>query len=127
MMLRLHTAACDRAAAAFLFRELLGLLGGNVDKEIVKEDGVGLAIEDCIPAGKASKPFWARGADMIGYSVNSFRFSNLEFKETGFPTSTQLVRMKIGLEDTNRILEVSISIFISYIISYHIRCRSHCI
>ncbi|KAK1428783.1 hypothetical protein QVD17_17623 [Tagetes erecta] len=105
VMLRLHTAACDRAAAAFLFREMLGLLGGNVDKEIVKEDGVGLAIEDCIPAGKANKPFWARGADMIGYSVNSFRFSNLEFKETGFPTSTQLVRMKIGLEETNRILE----------------------
>ncbi|KAI3830115.1 hypothetical protein L1987_04249 [Smallanthus sonchifolius] len=104
VVLRLHTAACDRAAAAFLFRELLGLLGGGVEKEIVKEDGLGLAIEDCIPAGKANKPFWARGADMIGYSVNSFRFSNLEFKETGFPNSTQLVRMKIGLDDTERIL-----------------------
>ncbi|KAJ0622056.1 putative chloramphenicol acetyltransferase-like domain superfamily [Helianthus annuus] len=104
VVLRLHTAACDRAAAAFLFRELLGLLGGGGDKEIVKEDGVGLAIEDCVPAGKASKPFWARGADMIGYSVNSFRFSNLEFKENGVPNSTQLVRMKIGVEDTEKIL-----------------------
>ncbi|KAJ0809198.1 putative chloramphenicol acetyltransferase-like domain superfamily [Helianthus annuus] len=104
VVLRLHTAACDRAAAAFLFRELLGLLGGGGDKEIVKEDGVGLAIEDCVPAGKASKPFWARGADMIGYSVNSFRFSNLEFKENGVPNSTHLVRMKIGVEDTEKIL-----------------------
>ncbi|MFS7903665.1 putative chloramphenicol acetyltransferase-like domain superfamily [Helianthus anomalus] len=107
VVLRLHTAACDRAAAAFLFRELLGLLGGGGDKEIVKEDGVGLAIEDCVPAGKASKPFWARGADMIGYSVNSFRFSNLEFKENGVPNSTQLVRMKIGVEDTEKILSAS--------------------
>ncbi|KAL8258692.1 hypothetical protein R6Q59_026645 [Mikania micrantha] len=104
MVVKLHTAACDRAAAAFLFRELLGLLGGGVDREIVKEDGVGLAIEDCIPAGKANKPFWVRGADMIGYSVNSFRFSNLEFKETGVPVSTQLIRLKIGLDYTNQIL-----------------------
>ncbi|KAM0051385.1 putative chloramphenicol acetyltransferase-like domain superfamily [Helianthus debilis subsp. tardiflorus] len=122
VVLKLHTAACDRAAAAFLFRELLGLLGGGGDKEIVKEDGVGLAIEDCVPAGKASKPFWARGADMIGYSVNSFRFSNLEFKENGVPNSTQLVRMKIGVEDTEKILSVSgliLILFVSYlIISY---------
>ncbi|XP_076887762.1 uncharacterized protein LOC143538004 [Bidens hawaiensis] len=104
VVLRLHTAACDRAAAAFLFRELLGLLGGGAEKENAKEEGVGLAIEDCIPAGKANKPFWARGADMLRYSVNSFRFSNLDFKETGFPTSTQLVRMKIGSEDTEKIL-----------------------
>ncbi|KAI7747524.1 hypothetical protein M8C21_016726, partial [Ambrosia artemisiifolia] len=104
LVLKLHTAACDRAAAAFLFRELVGLMGGDVDKEVVKEDRVGLAIEDCVPAGKANKPFWARGADMIGYSVNSFRFSNLEFKENGLPVSTQLVRMKIGVEDTERIL-----------------------
>ncbi|XP_076900185.1 uncharacterized protein LOC143554271 [Bidens hawaiensis] len=106
VVLRLHTAACDRAAAAFLFRELLGLLGGGAEKENAKEVGVGLAIEDYIPAGKANKPFWARGADMLGYSVNSFRFSNLDFKETGFPTSTQLVRMKIGSEDTEKILSL---------------------
>ncbi|KAI3830116.1 hypothetical protein L1987_04250 [Smallanthus sonchifolius] len=104
VVLRLHTAACDRAAAAFLVRELLGLLGGGGEREIVKEEGLGFAIEDCIPAGKANKPFWARGADMIGYSVNAFRFSNLEFKETGFPNSTQFVRLKIGVEDTDRIL-----------------------
>ncbi|KAK9057668.1 hypothetical protein SSX86_022504 [Deinandra increscens subsp. villosa] len=104
VVLRLHTVACDRAAAAFLVRELLGLLGGGVEREIVTEERLGLAIEDCIPAGKANKPFWARGADMIGYSVNSFRFSNLEFKEAGFPNSTQFVRLKIGSDDTDRIL-----------------------
>lgn len=102
VVLRLHTAVCDRAAAAFLLRELLGLIGDG-EKEIVKEEGLGLAIEDCVPSGKANKPFWARGADMLGYSVNSFRFSNLEFKEPGFPNSTQFVRLKIGLEDTDRI------------------------
>ncbi|KVI03552.1 uncharacterized protein LOC112513120 [Cynara cardunculus var. scolymus] len=106
VILQLHTGVCDRASAAFLLRELLGLLGdgGGGEREIVKENGVGLAIEDCIPAGKANKPFWARGVDMLGYSVNSFRFSNLEFKETGKPTSTEFVRLNIGLDDTDRIL-----------------------
>ncbi|XP_076887744.1 uncharacterized protein LOC143537979 [Bidens hawaiensis] len=106
VVLRLHTAVCDRAAARFLVRELIWLISGAGEIESVKEEGMGFAIEDCIPAGKANKPFWARGADMIGYSVNAFRFSNLEFKEVGFPNSTQLVRLKIGLEDTNRILSV---------------------
>nr|XP_043610696.1 uncharacterized protein LOC122582377 [Erigeron canadensis] len=104
VVLRLHTAVCDRAAAAFLLRELLDLLFGDGNKEIVNENGLGLAIEDCVPAGKASKPFWTRGADMLGYSVNSFRFSNLEFKESGFPKETKFVRLRIGREDTERIL-----------------------
>lgn len=104
VVLRLHTAVCDRAAAAFLLRELLGLFGG-INGEIVKEEGLGLSIEECVPAGKASKPFWARGADMLGYSVNSFRFSNLEFKASGFPKGTEFVRMRIGADDTARILE----------------------
>ncbi|KAL7599064.1 hypothetical protein Lser_V15G26432 [Lactuca serriola] len=107
VVLRLHTGVCDRTAAAFLLRELLGLIAageGCVDKEIVKEDGMGLPIEDCIPAGKANKPFWARGVDMLGYSVNSFRFSHLDFKANGLPDSTQYVRMQIGLEDTDQIL-----------------------
>ncbi|KAI3811650.1 hypothetical protein L1987_21376 [Smallanthus sonchifolius] len=105
VVLRLHTAVCDRAAAACLMREFLVLFcNGGVD--MVKDDGLGLglAVEDCIPAGKANKPFWARGADMLGYSVNSFRFSNLEFKEIGLPDSTRFVRLKIGSDDTDRIL-----------------------
>ncbi|KAI7729470.1 hypothetical protein M8C21_020377, partial [Ambrosia artemisiifolia] len=109
VVLRLHTAVCDRVAAGLLIRELVVLMSGggaDVDKESVKEDGLGLglAIEECVPAGKGNKPFWARGADMIGYSVNAFRFSNLEFKESGLPDSTRFVRLKIGLDDTNKIL-----------------------
>lgn len=107
VVLRLHTGVCDRTAAAFLLRELLGLFAageGAVEKEIVKENGIGLPIEECIPAGKSNKPFWARGVDMLGYSVNSFRFSNLEIKATGLPNSTQYVRFRIGLDDTERIL-----------------------
>ncbi|KAK9069181.1 hypothetical protein SSX86_013297 [Deinandra increscens subsp. villosa] len=107
VVLRLHTAVCDRAAAAFLLRELLGLLcelDGGFESGIMEESELGLAIEECIPAGKGNKPFWARGVDMIGYSVNSFRFSNLGIKEIGIPDSTRFVRLKIGSEDTDRIL-----------------------
>ncbi|KAJ0715547.1 putative alcohol acetyltransferase/N-acetyltransferase [Helianthus annuus] len=103
VVLRVHTAVCDRAAAACLLKELLGLY---CDKETVKEEGLGLglAVEDCVPAGKGNKPFWLRGKDVIGYSVNSFRFSNLVVKESGVPDSTRFVRLKIGVEETDRIL-----------------------
>ncbi|GKD22149.1 hypothetical protein Tco_1223852 [Tanacetum coccineum] len=52
------------------------------------------------------EPFWARGADMLAYSVNSFRFSNLEFKESGLLKGTEFVRMRIVADDTARILEL---------------------
>ncbi|KAJ0947367.1 putative chloramphenicol acetyltransferase-like domain superfamily [Helianthus annuus] len=103
VVLRLHTAVCDRVAATGLMRELVGLMGGG-EMGVAKEEGLGVAIEDCVPAGKANKPFWARGADMIGYSVNAFRFSNLEFAETGLPDSTRFVRLKIGVDETDKIV-----------------------
>ncbi|XP_076891080.1 uncharacterized protein LOC143542363 [Bidens hawaiensis] len=104
VVLRLHTAVCDRTTAASLLKELLGLYNGDVEIEEQEGLGLGFAIEDLVPAGKTSKWFWARGADMIGNSVNSFRFSNLGFKEIGVPSSTKFVRLKVGSDDTDGIL-----------------------
>uniref|UniRef100_A0A7N0V8K9 Condensation domain-containing protein n=1 Tax=Kalanchoe fedtschenkoi TaxID=63787 RepID=A0A7N0V8K9_KALFE len=91
VVLRLHTAVCDRAAAAALLRELLEMLG---EKEggVGRRGEVGLAVEDCVPPDKAHKPFWARGIDMLGYSLNSFRLSNLNFHDASSVTAENCAR-----------------------------------
>lgn len=109
MALRLHTSACDRTSALALLRELLGLIGGEGfdSSESGKEMEVNLGIEDDIPSGKANKPLWARGVDMLGYSLNSLRLANLSFKDTEAPRMSQVVRLQLNSEDTDRILSVS--------------------
>ncbi|XWS66655.1 hypothetical protein CRYUN_Cryun05aG0219200 [Craigia yunnanensis] len=113
LVLRLHASACDRTTAVSLLRELLTLMGTEEEetgsqqsqREIMMNKGeVSLAIEDLIPKGKAKKTLWARGVDMLGYSVNSLRLTNLKFKDAKSPRSTQVVRVLISTDDTERIL-----------------------
>ncbi|XP_004303543.1 PREDICTED: uncharacterized protein LOC101300265 [Fragaria vesca subsp. vesca] len=106
LVLRLHTSACDRAAAVALLKELLGSVGGGggTEMEIKGKGEVLSALEDLIPNGKASKPFWARGVDMLGYSLNSLRLSNLEFKDVSLEKTTQMVKLRINPEHTDKLL-----------------------
>uniref|UniRef100_A0A2N9IE94 Condensation domain-containing protein n=1 Tax=Fagus sylvatica TaxID=28930 RepID=A0A2N9IE94_FAGSY len=79
VVFRLHVSACDRTTAVSLLRELLMLLGDQEDRgglvnEMGKNKGeVSLKIEDLIPNRKAKKPLWARGVDMLNYSVASLK------------------------------------------------------
>lgn len=118
VVLRLHASACDRTTAVSLLRELLTLMGTEEEEISQMITGTGskqgpiskdimMAIEDLIPKGKAKKTLWARGVDMLGYSVNSLRLTNLKFKDTKSPRSTQVVRLLISPDDTHRILAVS--------------------
>lgn len=107
VFLRLHTSACDRAAAVALLNELLRLVAGRGDGGGVKEDKVNLAIEDLIPEGKKNKPFWARGLDVLGYSLNAFRFSNLSFVNADSPRRSRMVRLQLNADETKRLLDVS--------------------
>ncbi|KAI3447450.1 hypothetical protein Pfo_004115 [Paulownia fortunei] len=107
--LRLHTSACDRTSAVALLRELLGMMEEGegvvgVEGELGKEMEVSLGIEEYIPCGQGNKPFWARGVDMLGYSLNSFRLANLSFKDTVSPRMSRVVRLQMNAEDTGRIL-----------------------
>ncbi|KAK2985985.1 hypothetical protein RJ640_026457 [Escallonia rubra] len=106
VVLRVHTAACDRTAAVALLRELLELMveGGGAEGESNGEAEVSLGIEDYIPSGKADKRFWARGADMLGYSLNSFRLANLSFEVAGFPRKSEVVRFELNADETDRIV-----------------------
>nr|GMD44424.1 uncharacterized protein LOC109182175 [Ipomoea batatas] len=88
--LRLHTSACDSATAWTLCMELRALLGeeGIIQRELECETKIAPAMEDCIPEEKLRKPFWARGIDMFGYSMNSLRMSNLNFEDTESPRAS---------------------------------------
>ncbi|MCO5614366.1 hypothetical protein L7F22_068645 [Adiantum nelumboides] len=81
LVLRLHTAICDRASAATILTELMHILSKlrSNDTSVLKDDmrTIGekheedsaislVAIEDAIPKGHAHKPFWAHGIDILG-------------------------------------------------------------
>lgn len=107
--LRLHTAICDRASAVAVLKELLRLMTGReeggIEKEYEKRGEVSLGIEEFIPSGKANKPFWARGVDMLGYSLNSLRLSNISFVDADSPRFSQVLRLQLNRDDTARLVE----------------------
>ncbi|KAL4605899.1 hypothetical protein ACB092_09G063400 [Castanea dentata] len=109
LVFRLHASACDRTTAVSLLRELLELVSEKVGGGLVYEIGnnkgeVSLKIEDLIPNGKAKKPLWSRGVDMLSYSVSSLRLTNLKFKDTRSPRSSQVVRLQMNQNETEKIL-----------------------
>lgn len=107
VFLRLHTSVCDRAAAVALLKELLRLVAGGGDGGEVREEKVNSAIEDLVPEGKRNKAFWARGLDVLGYSLNAFRFSNLCFVDAASPRRSRIVRMRLNADETKSLLAVS--------------------
>ncbi|KAK9290913.1 hypothetical protein L1049_009092 [Liquidambar formosana] len=106
--MRFHTSVCDRTSGVTLLRELVGSMmmeeGGVAARELEGEGEVSLGIEEYIPIGKANKPFWARGADMLGYSLNSMRLTNLNFGDVVSPRSSQVVRLQMSPRQTQPIL-----------------------
>jgi hypothetical protein len=103
LFVRIHTVACDRSAAAALARELMSLLGGADDAEREPEEAAAEAgFEERIPQRDTWKPFWARGMDMVGYSINGLRTSTLPFVETGTERSTHRLRLGLGRHGTGR-------------------------
>ncbi|KAK8685615.1 hypothetical protein V6N13_041615 [Hibiscus sabdariffa] len=108
LVFRLHTSACDRAAAVGLLRELLEMVGGERGKtgeEMEKgHEEKQAGIEDLIPSGKANKSLWVRGVDLLGYSLNSFRLANLNFINADSARHSQVVRLKMNHGDTDRLV-----------------------
>ncbi|XP_027365628.1 uncharacterized protein LOC113872340 [Abrus precatorius] len=104
VFLRLHTSACDRAAAVALLKELLRRVGENAVEDETKDEKVNLAMEDMIPEGKMNKPFWARGLDVLGYSLNALRFANLSFVDANSPRSSRIVRLQLTADETKYLL-----------------------
>lgn len=108
LFILIHTAVCDRAASEALLSELLALLGGAGvgDPEVKGETAaVEAGLEKRIRKKDARKPLWARGVDMVGYSIDGLRASTLPFEETGTARSTKMVRLRLDREDTTRLLD----------------------
>ncbi|KAJ1286333.1 hypothetical protein BS78_03G345300 [Paspalum vaginatum] len=106
LFVRIHTVACDRSAANALARDLVALLGGGDEEELEPEDAAAeAALEERIPQRDTWKPFWARGLDMVGYSINGLRTSTLPLQETGTERSTQMLRLGLGGDETTRLLD----------------------
>lgn len=106
-MLRFHAAVCDRTSAVFLSRELLGQLkelesAGRENWE--GGDDISLPIEELVPKGKSDKPFWAHGVDLVGYSLNSVRLSNIGFEDICPDRCTQIMRFRMNKHETDRLL-----------------------
>lgn len=107
--LRLHVVACDRTTAVSLLGELLVLMEEKEeilieenDKEVKHE--VSLAIEDLVPREKTKKALLARGFDMLGYSLNSLRLTNMKFCDTKATRFSQVVRLQLNQDDTKGVL-----------------------
>ncbi|CAO1944323.1 unnamed protein product [Urochloa humidicola] len=109
LFVRIHTVACDRSAANALARELVALLGGGEEgkegQRVMEDAAAEAALEERIPQRDTWKPFWARGLDMVGYSINGLRTSTLPFVETGTERSTQMLRLGLGRDETTRLLD----------------------
>lgn len=84
------------------------------DKEVKHE--VSLAIEDLVPREKTKKALLARGFDMLGYSLNSLRLTNMKFCDTKATRFSQVVRLQLNQDDTKGVLAVS-SLITIYIFS----------
>ncbi|CAL9048733.1 unnamed protein product [Musa banksii] len=103
--LRFHSAACDRTSAAAILKELLRLIAGSTkEEEEEEEEGFHRAMEDLIPKQDAWKPFWARGKDLVGYSLNGLRTSTLPFEDAGSDRRSEVVRLVLGVDDTQKLL-----------------------
>lgn len=127
LVLRLHTAICDRASAATILTELVYVLSklrskSGADADKVKDELHALqeirgqheeevrnslvAIEDAIPKGQADKPFWAHGLDILGYSLGSRRHATLPFENVEqSERHSEIICKKLSTEVTQKLLK----------------------
>lgn len=106
LALRFHTAVCDRTSAVAVLKELLGQLGGDSGNDGGEKEGVLLGLEDLIPKKDAWKPFWARGKDLVGYSMNGLRAAALRFDDAGSDRVSRVVRLVMSEGETRGLLTV---------------------
>ncbi|KAL8527078.1 hypothetical protein ACS0TY_016076 [Phlomoides rotata] len=112
VVLRLHVSVCDRTTGEALLLELMELVveaeGGRkipASGINIKNDGEGeKAAEELVPSGMGKKTLWAHGVDMLGYSVNSLRLTNLKFNSTKTPRYSEVVRLQMNTHQTARLL-----------------------
>jgi hypothetical protein len=71
-------------------------------------------VEATIPPGKANKPFWAHGIDLLGYSLGSRRHALLPFHDSESPRRTGLIRSSLSFDHTQALLQVEFQHLMSF-------------
>ncbi|CAI5979589.1 unnamed protein product [Closterium sp. NIES-64] len=133
ILFRAHTSVCDRKSAGIIVEDLLSFLDDEVngsgsrsglgsandcsgdepssqDKDqsakIQKEELPVSSLKDvesCIPPELSRKPFWAHGLDVVGYGLNSRRYSWLPFHDSSSERQSALIRSGLSRSDTERL------------------------
>ncbi|XP_020262320.1 uncharacterized protein LOC109838274 [Asparagus officinalis] len=76
------------------------------EREGISEEGeVSLGIGSLLGSEDGWKPFWARGKDLVGYSINGLRSAGLGFETVGTERSSEVVRLVVEAAETRRILD----------------------
>jgi hypothetical protein len=122
LALKFHPAACDRTSGINMLMELMDLMTreGAGEERGIDEVAIKAGIEDLIPKSDTYKPFWARGKDLIGYSLNGLRSGTLQFEDTDSVRRTDVIRVVFTKEETEILLNVSFfsKINILFILNY---------
>lgn len=101
-----------------ILRELMETVGGGDTEGVLEKGEVNLGIEELIRSEDGWKPFWARGKDLVGYSINGLRSAGLGFETVGTERSSEVVRLVVEATETQRILDVSTLFFIFLFFSF---------
>ncbi|KAH9289060.1 hypothetical protein KI387_033177, partial [Taxus chinensis] len=85
IVIRIHSGACDRFSCCVMVKHFLSALNAIVEgRKPEFPDGPGKnelpsSMEDMIPKGKAEKGFFTKGLDVLGYALDSKKYSLLPF------------------------------------------------
>ncbi|XP_078181777.1 GATA zinc finger protein [Carex rostrata] len=106
LVMKFHTAVCDRTSAASIIMELMDLIGreGTGEKSGIDEVAIKAGLEDLVPKQDTYKPFWTRGKDLLGYSLNGLRSCTLQFEDTDSVRRSEVIRLVFTKEETDILL-----------------------
>eukprot|EP00253_Pinus_taeda_P009517 PITA_09517 len=127
IILKLHPAATDHLSAVGISSQFMKHLQDFViaeengedlqelidrrmrvelEKRLEMGEEVPPCVEDAIPPGKASKPFWARGLDVLGYGLSAFRHAILPLENVVDDRKSRIIIADFGESATNKMLRI---------------------
>lgn len=86
IVLRFHSGGLDRPSAHVVVQQFLAALNAIVDGQTVRlphnpgKDALLPTIEELVPKGKASKGFFQKASDTVGYALSANKYSLLPFQ-----------------------------------------------
>lgn len=108
LVIRAHTAVSDRTSGGTIVKKLVDAMANDGDGDDDGDGNMLLPLEDLVPPELKKKALWARGIGMVGYSMNFLRSSILPFEDAKATRVSRIVKLDLGLEETQKLVSVSI-------------------